>query len=351
MALFRRAPEPPPNLPRFRGAPGHVESYFLRANDPTRPRALWLKATILAPLDGPPVAETWLIWFEGDTNRTFACKQTSILVADMFRGTAGGADVRIGDWALTLADVGAGRGSVRSSDGEASFDLRWTRPEFAVAAPLAPLPSRALREGPFPRFKFFTPNPWLAFAGTITVPTLGGAAGQRESISLDGWVGMQGHNYGKEHTYEYVWGQCVFPAERGEPEAMVEGTSGRVRIGGRILPRMSLAVVRRGTREYRFDRTFDFWRQEAHVTSTRWTLRLAGPDAEMRLRMDGTARPFACLGYESPDHSMGYCFNSKLAEVLLEVQPRGEAPFTCRSAHGGALELLRREPDPQLTVV
>ena len=62
-------------------------------------------------------------------------------------------------------------------------------------------------------------------------------------------------------------------------------------------------------------------------------------------------RPFACLGYESPDHSLAYCFNSKLAEVLLEVQPRAEAPFAYRSAHGGALELLRREHDARLTVV
>jgi hypothetical protein len=62
--------EPPPNACRYAGpreataplpARGHVESYFLRANDPARPRALWLKATILAPLQGEPVAETWLI--------------------------------------------------------------------------------------------------------------------------------------------------------------------------------------------------------------------------------------------------------------------------------------------------
>ena len=51
MALFGRAPELPANDPRFGGAPGHVESYFLRANDQTRPRALWLKATILSAID------------------------------------------------------------------------------------------------------------------------------------------------------------------------------------------------------------------------------------------------------------------------------------------------------------
>lgn len=346
MDLFRRGPELPPNAPRFTGASGHVESYFLRANDPSRPRALWLKATILAPRDAPPVAETWLIWFDGD--RTFARKQTQPLRAEMFRATAAGAEVRIGEWALTLGDAGAGSGRVPSSEGDASFDLRWSRPASPVAAPLSIYPWRALREGPFPKSKLLTPNPWLLFSGSVTVPS---PSGEREVVPLDGWAGMAGHNWGREHAFEYAWGQCLFPAADGEPEAMVEGFSGRIRVAGRTSPRMSAAVVRRGAREFRFDRVFDFWRQEATLSPRRWTLRLAGPDAVMRLRMDATDRPLACLGYESPDRSMAYCFNSKLAEVLLEVHPRGEAPFTCRSAHGGALELLRRERDPRIAVV
>ena len=68
--------EPAPNAFRYSGIPGHVESYFWRANDPAAPRALWLKATVLAPLDGPAVAESWLIWFDGVRNRKFAAKLT-----------------------------------------------------------------------------------------------------------------------------------------------------------------------------------------------------------------------------------------------------------------------------------
>ncbi len=54
------------NAVRFEpGSRGHVESYFFKLNDPAGNRALWLKATILARLDGsPPVAEAWAIAFE-----------------------------------------------------------------------------------------------------------------------------------------------------------------------------------------------------------------------------------------------------------------------------------------------
>ena len=73
MSLLFRGPELPPNAPRF--VPGglrHVESYFLRANDPARPRALWVKATVLQPLSGPAVAEAWFIFFDGEQQRTWA---------------------------------------------------------------------------------------------------------------------------------------------------------------------------------------------------------------------------------------------------------------------------------------
>ena len=37
--------------------------------------------------------------------------------------------------------------------------------------------------------------------------------------------------------------------------------------------------------------------------------------------------------------------------VHLEVRPRGEPSFVCLSPHGGALEFLRRTPDPGRAVV
>lgn len=338
-ALLREAP---PNKLRHRGR-GHVESYFLRANDPQRPRALWLKATILAPLVGEPVAEMWLVAFDGELQRHFAHKLTFPFARASLIGDELGARIAAGDWLLELSSRGSARGSIASAEGRAAFDLRFCPGPGAVAAPLAILPSRFLREGPFPRSKLLTPFPWLVFDGTLDV------FGER--WDLTDWNGMQGHNWGREHAFEYAWGQCFFPASKGAPEAMVEGFTGRIKIAGRPTPQLSAMVVRRGTRTYSFDTVFDFWRQEAHVGPERWTLSLSGPDGDVRLRMDADARPMACLGYANPDRSLAYCFNTKLADVHLEVHPRREPSFTCTSAHGGALEFLRRTPDLGRTVV
>lgn len=334
--------EPAPNQVRFAGQRGHVESYFWRANDPERPRAMWLKATILAPLMGQPVAEAWFVWFDGEQQRALAHRVTVPLGEAHF--PAGEAPrVRAGSFAFDVAAEGRGRGSLAAPWGKASFDLTWSAERSPIAAPLALYPWRLLREGRFPKSKTVTPFPALRFSGQIELPG--------ESVEVSAWPGMQGHNWGKEHAYEYAWGQCLFPARGSEPEAMFEGFTGRVKLGSRTTPRMSALVVRRGAHTFRFDRIFDFWSQHAELGRERWTLRLSGPGGEARLAMDAAGRPMACLGYRNPDGRLSYCFNSKLAEVHLQVQPRRGGAFELHSAHGGALELLRHEPDPRLTVI
>lgn len=331
------------NACRYAGGRGHVESYFIRANDPTRPRALWLKATIFAPLKGEPVAETWLIAFDGERHRLFAEKRTHPWAQASFRGDTLGARISVADWLFELSDSGHARGSISGRDGDARFDLAFTPGTGAVASPMSTFPSRLLREGPFPRSKSNTPFPWLIFTGTLDVFD--------ERWDLAGWDGMQGHNWGREHAFEYAWGQCIFPAGDGAPETLVEGFTGRVKLAGRPTPRLSSLVVRRGTRTYTFSTIFDFWRQEASISDQRWTVTLTSPDGWARLRMDMAGRPMACLGYQNPDRSMAYCFNSKLAQTHLEVRPKNDEPFVCTSEHGGALEFLRRTPDAGRRVV
>ena len=62
------------NAARWSGQPGHYESWFQRANHPTRPLALWIRYTIFAPSHGPAEGELWAIWFDGEQQRVTAAK-------------------------------------------------------------------------------------------------------------------------------------------------------------------------------------------------------------------------------------------------------------------------------------
>lgn len=325
------------NAIRYAAGPGHVESWFLRANHPTRPLALWLKVTVLSPLRGEPCAETWLVLFDGETGRTFAHRDTWPRPAAELLDALTGEALRMGTFDLALGPSGHARGEA----GRAQFTLEWE--PGPLNDPLCLYPWQGLITGPFPKSKLLTPCPWLTFRGAVSWP---GERGERWEIA--GWQGMQGHNWGQQHAWEYAWGQCTFD---GPEPVMVEGFTGRIKVGPWVTPRMSALVVRRGADTYRFDQLFDPWRQEANIGPRTWSVRLRGRDGEARLEMDATARPLVCLGYPNPDGRISYCFNSKLAGVVLDVRPTRGEPFVCRSEHGGALEFLRNEPEPGLPVV
>jgi hypothetical protein len=61
---------------RWDGAHGHYESWFQRANHPTRPLAFWIRHTIFVPKGEVPKAEgeIWSVWFDGEKGRTVAGK-------------------------------------------------------------------------------------------------------------------------------------------------------------------------------------------------------------------------------------------------------------------------------------
>lgn len=324
------------NAPRFRFGTDHVESWFLRANDLASPRAIWLKATVLTKADGTTLSQAWFSAFDGDRTQAF-CLDVPLAEA-MFDSGPPGLDIRVGplQWKLT-ADRGVSAGELGSPSGRVSWDLTFDRLPGFLGEPLSLFPTAWLIDAPFPKSKLLTPFPAAAFAGTVIW--------NDETWDLGSWIGMHGHNWGAAHSPEYAWGQCVFTdVAEGAPFALVEGASGRIPLGSRSSPIMSMLVIRRGEDEFRFDRIVDLWRQRPDVDFPRWGLRMKGKDGEAHLEMTASRSQMVCLAYQNPARPTSYCLNSKTASVRLRVSPKNGNTFELRSAHGGALEFLK--PDP-----
>lgn len=327
------------NALRFRPeADGHVESYFLRGNATDRRLAIWLKATVFSPRPDSAVAELWCIVFDAENERHWAEKRTVPFQHAEFSGEP--MRIEIADGSFELADQGIARGQIEGEGGACRWDLSWDRREGPLGERLCILPSEKMVDGSFPRSTPLTPFPTFEMSGSIEV--------WDETIDVDGWKGMQGHNWGDEHAWEYAWGHCPFLDDQNEPFCWVEGFSARTRIAGRPSPVISALVIRRGDETYRFDRLVDLWRQNADIDleNYRWRLDLHGPDGKASVVMDADPDQMVCLGYHNPDGRLSYCLNSKLARVDLRVNPTNEAAFECTSEHGGALEFLRNSPDP-----
>jgi hypothetical protein len=327
---------------------GHVESYFLKINDPSGERALWLKATILAHDTAhvhhapEPVAETWAIAFERG-KRPVCAKSTVALPRARFSPDS--LDVEMPDLALS-------RTRARGKVGVIAVDLALED----TTAPLVHFPHPWMYAGPFPSSKLVSPMPDLRARGTVdlgdrTWRVDGSAAGGTSQTRTDGWRGLLGHNWGRGHAFAYAWAHCnvwdVEQAPRGEAaeqDLVFEGTTARVRVGPVLTPPATLLVVRHAGQTHALTHLRQMFRNRGSMTLRRWQFSGSGPTIRVRGEMWAETSDMVGLRYENPDGAVTYCLNSKLASARLEVQVCGGASFTARS-RAAALEIGTRDPN------
>jgi hypothetical protein len=317
------------------GRRGHVESYFLKINDPTGTRALWVKATIFAAQakrGGEVLAESWAIAFDRESGRGHVAIKTTVPFghAHFSRERL---DVALPDLTMTRERV---KGDLRRGDESLAFDLELTDP----SQPLVHYPLARMYDGPFPSGKAMTPLPDLRASGEVRV--------RGETWDVRGWRGSLGHNWQSRHPVLYGWGHCNQWDQ--DDDVVFEGVSGRVRVGPATLPMMTVLLLRYHGVRYELNRLVDIPRIHAAVTFRRWEFSGANPMLSLRGELWSTPEDMVGLHYANPDGTMNYCLNSKLASARLEVTLRGRAPVTLTS-RAAALEIGTRDPNHGVTMV
>jgi len=307
-------------------AGGHVESYFLKINDPKGERALWVKATILARTLGEPVAESWAIAFER-SKPPIARKAT--IPFSQARFSKGAIDIELPTLSMTSARVAGEHGSALSFD-------------FAIEDATPPLFHYMKRfyEGRFPSSKLMSPMPNLRARGEARV-------GDRV-WKIDGWRGLLGHNWGRGHAFAYAWGHCNVWDE--DVDLVFEGTSGRVRVGPVLIPTTTVLVVRLNGETHALNHVSELARNKGSMTFRRWRFSARGPTLSVSGELFAETDDMVGLHYENPDGAMTYCLNSKLASARISLEPRGGLPIVVNS-RAAALEIGTRDPNHGVRMV
>jgi hypothetical protein len=314
---------------------GHVESYFLKANDPHARRALWLKTTIYASARGASgqshaVAEAWAIAFDGERGHV-AVK--SSIPFERARFDARALDIDVGGVVLR---PDATSGTIESGGRSVGWDLSLV----SDGIPIVHFPHPWMYEAKFPSTKIVSPFPDLRASGSVIV--------NGERWDVDRWPGLLGHNWAPRHTPLYAWGHCNLWEREGdggaaEPELVFEGSSAKVKVGPLLSPLSTLLCLRwRGVR-YDLNAALDLVTNTGEISPRRW--RFGGENRHLALRGElwATSDDFVGLFYENPDGPPTYCLNSKLAHARLEIEARGRAPFVVHS-RGAALEIGTLDP-------
>jgi len=304
----------------------HVESYFLKANEPSGRRALWVRHTIFAGRHDASraVAEAWAIFFDRDRGHVAVKQQVPLARARFSRSEL---DISIDG--VTL-DARIARGRLEGGNRSVGWDLTLA----SNGPPLLHFPRSFMYEGPFPSSKLVSLLPDARVYGTIDV---GG-----ESVNVEGWPALLGHNWGKRNAHTYAWGHCN--AWTGGEDVMFEGTSARVKIGPVLTPVSTILCLRHRGVRYDLNGVMQMIKNRGTIGLRRWSFRGHNDLARIEGELWAEDDDFVGLHYPNPDTPMTYCLNTKIAHARLEVSIQKRPPMILASTQA-ALEIGTHDAD------
>lgn len=316
---------------------GFYESWFVRANHPTEPQALWIRYTRFMPRSGvaqepgSDEGELWAIWFNGASAPQTAYQRFA------------GASCRF-DTDQMNVDIGGSRldteglkGQIRPEGGN---HFQWVLRATGEGVPLLLLPENRYPRA-FPKAKSLVLDTDVTFSGTLTV------GGQVHAV--DQWRGSFNHNWGARHTDEYAWGQVA--GFDDHPDVFLECATARLHFGPLKTPTFSPIVLKVAHETLRFNQLMTSLRNTGTYQSEsqggksvyHWTLEAKNHRAQIRIRFTGDQDQFATLDYRNPAGGLMRCLNSKIAqcEVILKDRALGDHIF--RSQQAAAFEILSKK--------
>jgi hypothetical protein len=301
-----------PRWPDVIAGRGHYESYYLRAVEPSGRRGIWIRYTASVAPGGPPTGQLWFTHFDRS-----AAAPRAIRVETGLAFTGLGAWIRMGDSEFGPAGIegraGAASWSLRCRDGE---------------PPLEHLDRDWMYTARLPRTKLLSLSPSALFDGRFEV--------DGESVSVAGWRGMVGHNWGEQHAEQWIWLHGL--GFEGAPDAWVDVAVGRVRIGPVVMPWVANGAVSVDGERIRVGGLGRRVRVDA--AADHCDLRIPAAGAAVTATVSAPTAAFAEWDYAdpTPGHPAHRVLNCSVADLTLTVARRGGAPVELRTSGQAAYE-------------
>jgi hypothetical protein len=186
-------------------------------------------------------------------------------------------------------------------------------------------------EGSFPKAKSFVGVPLAVYTGSVTV--------DGQTIAVDGWAGSQNHNWGRQHTDYYAFGQVA--GFDNAPDGFLEIVSAQLKFGPLWTPTLTPLVLRFRGADHSFVRLPDAVRARARFRYFDWTFAAENDAVAIAGRIFAPKDAFVGLTYYNPPGGIKHCLNSKLASCELTVTDKSSGRQDVLVArHRAAFEIL-----------
>jgi hypothetical protein len=301
--------------PTARPGRGHYESYYLRAVHPTRPRGVWIRYTVSAAPDGPRTGQLWLTLFD-----RAAAGPRAVRVDAGAATTGNEAWIRLGESTFGPAGV----------EGSAGPSASWALRSSSGEPPLEHLPREWMYRARLPRTKLLSLSPATVFDGTLQV--------DGETISVAGWPGMIGHNWGEQHAARWIWLHGLGFDDAG-PNTWLDVAVARIRLGPLLTPWIANGAVSLDGERLRLGGPGR--RVAVDETPDRCELRIPGPGGTVTASVSAPSGAFVEWDYADPGGPPRSVLNCSVADLSVTVARNGRAPVRLRGPGRAAYELGR----------
>ncbi len=276
------------------------DSWYLRAVHPIEQLGIWIRHTYQEDKDGRVRGARWLTLFAPDSVQARKAFLDGKPAAgpDRFAGEAGDAhwDVRV----------------------------RGLSPTFEH------FPARWMYRTRFPKTKPVSVYPLARMDGEVSI------AGRK--ISIDGWPGMVGHNWGAEHAHSWIWLHVA--GFDDEPDGWLDFTLARLKIGPIVTPWLANGAICLGGERHRVGGPF----RSPSVTASagKAEIALSGKGLRLIASVDSPTDATVVWKYGDPDGGEHFAANCSIARLGLKVSQDGRVREKF-SSHKAAYELGMRE--------
>jgi hypothetical protein len=312
-------------FPRVAAKAGHYESFYIKACRPGGGRAIWIRHTVHKRPGAEPNASIWFTLFDREAEGPRATKVT-VPVTEL--SAPGGSWIRVDG-----AQIGPGRaeGNVDTDAVKASWDLTFR----GDAEPCKYLPSDRLYETRLPNTKFVAPYPNARFDGLLEL--------DGETIALNEWPGMIGHNWGSEHAERWVWLEGTGFADGGD--TYFDAGAARIKLGPWTTPWLPSGMLELDGETHRLG-GFDKVRSASIDASPgECSFVLPGKDLVVRGRVSAPRKDFVGWVYADPKGPEHHTINCSVADLRLTVERPAEPARELSLQAGAAYEFGMRETD------
>ena len=306
---------------------GHYESYFLRANHPTKAQAFWIRYTIFSPANEPDKAlgEVWAMMFDKETGNHVAAKNEVPITGTSF--SAQGLKATIGECFLDSSSL---KGAAKTGKNEIAWDL-----DYSGYSPPLLLLAEKLYEAGLPKAKACVPLPFASFSGSIVV--------NGQQWALESWIGSQNHNWGSKHTDLYAWGQVA--GFDNSPDSFLELATARLKFGPVWTPYMTVVVLRHKGQEFALNTIPHSLKAQGRFDYFTWNFRSKCRDFGIQGCIEASVEDFVGLTYYNPPGGVKHCLNSKIARCELNLSTKDGRQEHLYTKNRAAFEILTDKRD------